>query len=258
MPSEHRVAIVTGSATGIGAAVARRLASSGVRIVINYRKSKTDAEATAAACKSAGGEALLHECDVSHDDDCRAMVAAAAERWGRVDYLVNNAGTTKYVDHKNLDGLSAEDFQRIYSVNVIGAFQMARAAAPHMRKVGHAAIVNVSSTAGLRGTGSSIAYAASKAALNTLTLSLARVLAPEIRVNAVCPGFVKTRWVKEGLGEESFAARIASYELLSPLKISSTPDDVAQTIVWLLADATHLTGECLRLDDGTHLVNPGR
>jgi len=258
MTSEHRVAIVTGSATGIGAAVAQRLASSGVRVVINYRKSKTEAEATAAACKNAGGEALLHECDVSLDDDCRAMVAAAAERWGRIDYLVNSAGTTKYVDHKNLDGLSAEDFQRIYSVNVIGAFQMARAAAPHMRKVGHAAIVNVSSTAGLRGTGSSIAYAASKAALNNLTLSLARVLAPEIRVNVVCPGFVKTRWVKEGLGEEKFAARIDSWESLSPLKISSTPEDVAQTVAWFLTDATHLTGECLRLDDGTHLVTPGR
>ena len=258
MPSEHRVAIITGSATGIGAAVARRLAASGVRTVINYRKSKTEAEATAQACNSAGGEALLHEGDVSRDDDCRAMVAAAADRWGRIDYLVNNAGTTKYMDHKNLDGLSAEDFQRIYAVNVIGAFQMARAAAPHMSKVGHGAIVNVSSTAGLRGTGSSIAYAASKAALNTLTLSLARALAPEIRVNVVCPGFVKTRWVKEGLGEDKFAARIASYEALSPLKISSSPDDVAQTITWLLTEASHLTGECLRLDDGTHLVNPGR
>lgn len=258
MPSEQRVAIVTGSATGIGAAVARRLAASGVRVVINYRQSKAEAEATAAACQSAGSEALLHQCDVSRDEDCRAMVAATVERWGRIDYLVNNAGTTKYVEHKNLDGLSADDFQRIYAVNVIGAFQMARAAAPHMKKAGRAAIVNVSSTAGLRGTGSSIAYATSKAALNTLTLSLARVLAPDIRVNVVCPGFVKTRWVKQGLGEEHFAARIASYEALSPLKISSTPDDVAQTITWLLAEATHLTGECLRLDDGSHLVNPER
>jgi 3-oxoacyl-[acyl-carrier protein] reductase len=258
MPSEQRVAIVTGSATGIGAAVAQRLAASGVRIVINYSKSKIEAEATAAACKRAGGEALLYQCDVSSDGDCRAMVAATAERWGRVDYLVNSAGTTKHVDHKNLDGLTAEDFQRIYSVNVIGAFQMARAAAPHMKKTGNAAIVNVSSTAGLRGTGSSIAYAASKAALNNVTVSLARVLAPEIRVNVVCPGFVKTRWMKEGIGEEKFTARIASWEALSPLKMSSTPDDVAQTITWFLTDATHLTGECLRLDDGTHLVTPRR
>jgi 3-oxoacyl-[acyl-carrier protein] reductase len=258
MTSEQRVAIVTGSATGIGAAVARRLAANGGHVVVNYRSSKAEAEETAAACRDAGGEALLHKCDVSQDDDCHAMVGAAVERWGRLDYLVNNAGTTKYVDHRNLDGLNAEDFQRIYAVNVIGAFQMARAAAPHMRTAGQGAIVNVSSTAGLRGSGSSIAYAASKAALNTLTLSLARVLAPEIRVNVVCPGFVKTRWVKDGLGEERFAARVDSYESLSPLKLSSTPDDVAQTIVWLLADASHLTGECLRLDDGTHLVNPGR
>jgi 3-oxoacyl-[acyl-carrier protein] reductase len=186
------------------------------------------------------------------------MVAAAIERWGRIDYLVNNAGTTKFVQHRDLNGLAADDFQRIYAVNVIGAFQMARAAAPHMKKTGHGSIVNVSSTAGLRGTGSSIAYAASKSALNTLTLSLARVLAPEIRVNVVCPGFVKTRWVKNGTSDQEFSARVKSYEDSSPLKLSSGPEDVAKPIVWFLTEATHITGECLRLDDGTHLVTPAR
>lgn len=252
------VAIVTGSATGIGAATAILLARKGARVLVNYSTSREAAEATVASCRDAGSEATAAQGDVSLDGDCRRLVAEAVARWGRLDYLVNNAGTTKYVAHADLEGLDAEDFQRLYAVNVIGAFQMARAAAPHLREAGDAAIVNVSSTASLSGTGSSIAYAASKAALNTLTMSLARALAPEIRVNAVCPGFVKTRWVEQGIGAEAFAARVKSFEAGAPLKRSSGPEDVAEPILWLLEGARHMTGECLVIDGGSRRVGVGR
>ena len=248
-----RAAIVTGSATGIGAAVARRLAGRGAAVLINFTRSRAEAEATAAACRAAGGKAELGQGDVSSDADCRRLVAAAVGHWGRVDFLVNNAGTTKRVDHADLDGLSAEDFQRIYAVNTVGAFQMARAAAPHLKATGDAAIVNVSSTAALNGTGSSIAYAASKAALNALTMSLARVLAPEIRVNAVCPGFVKTRWNEAGVSPDAFAARIKSFEKVSPLQRTSGPEEVAESVLWLLTGARDMTGEWLVVDAGSRI-----
>jgi 3-oxoacyl-[acyl-carrier protein] reductase len=250
---QGKAAIVTGSATGIGAATARLLAARGAAILVNFTRSRTEAEATVAACRAAGGAAELAQGDVASDGDCRRLVEEALGKWGRLDYLVNNAGTTKRVDHADLDGLSAEDFQRIYAVNTIGAFQMARAAAPHLKAAGDAAIVNVSSTAALNGTGSSIAYAASKAALNAVTMSLARVLAPEIRVNAVCPGFVKTRWNEAGIGAEAFAARVKSFEAVSPLRRSSGPEDVADSILWLLTGARHMTGEWLVVDAGSRI-----
>lgn len=249
---DGKVAIVTGSATGIGAATARVLAGRGASVLVNFTRSRAEAEATRDACRAAGGKAELAQGDVAQDADCRRLVAAALESWGRIDYLVNNAGTTKKVAHADLEGLSAEDFQRIYAVNTVGAFQMARAAAPHLKVTGDAAIVNVSSTAALSGTGSSIAYAASKAALNSVTMSLARVLAPEIRVNAVCPGFVKTRW-NEGGGSEAFAARIRSFEADSPLQRTSGPEDVADSILWLLTAARHMTGEWLVVDAGSRI-----
>jgi 3-oxoacyl-[acyl-carrier protein] reductase len=248
-----KLAIVTGSATGIGAATARLLAGQGASVLVNFTRSRTEAEATRDACRAAGGTAELAQGDVAQDADCRRLVAAAFESWGRIDYLVNNAGTTKKVAHADLEGLSAEDFQRIYAVNTIGAFQMARAAAPHLNATGDAAIVNVSSTAALNGTGSSIAYAASKAALNAVTMSLSRVLAPEVRVNAVCPGFVKTRWNEAGVGPEAFAARIRKFEADSPLQRTSGPEDVAQSILWLLTGAHHMTGEWLIVDAGSRI-----
>jgi 3-oxoacyl-[acyl-carrier protein] reductase len=196
---------------------------------------------------------MLCRDDVSSDDDCRRMVAAAAERWGRLDVLVNSAGTTKFVPHSNLDGLDAEDFQRIYAVNTIGPFQMARAAAPHMRSAGAGAIVNVSSGAGIYGRGSSIAYGASKGALNNLTLALARVLAPEIRVNAVCPTLVDTRWMRTLMGED-YEKRIAATRAKVPLHKVCSPEDVAETILWLVAGAGTMTGELILMDGGQHLL----
>jgi 3-oxoacyl-[acyl-carrier protein] reductase len=253
MASTKKTAIITGSATGIGAAVAKQLAAKGVNVVINYSKSAAEAENTAAECRALGVEAVTCRADVSKDEDCRAMAALAVETWGRIDYLVNNAGTTVFADHADLDAVQAEDFRRIYDVNVIGAFQMVRAVAETMKQGGHGAIVNVSSVAALAGIGSSIAYAASKGALNTLTLSLARNLGPQIRVNAVCPGLVKTRWLQQGLGDARYAKSVGSVEAVTPLKTSSTPDDIAEPIVWLLEGAAHITGEVITVDAGLHL-----
>ena len=190
-----RVAIVTGSATGIGAACAMRLADHGYNVVINCTTSLAEAEQAAAAFREAGVEALVVPADVADDDQCRALAQAALDAWGRIDALINNAGRTKFVKPEDFEGLTAEDFQSIYAVNTLGVFQTARAAAVSLRAA-KGAIVNVSSLSAFTGLGSSIAYAASKGALNTLTLSLVQTLAPEVRVNAVCPGYVDTRWMR--------------------------------------------------------------
>lgn len=256
MELKNAVCIVTGSASGIGAASAILLAGRGARVVINYRKSGDAARATLKACEDAGaqfgGEALLVQADVAQDADCRRMAQMALEKWGRIDALINNAGATKFADHANLDALSAEDFLRIYSVNVVGSYQMVRACAPALKKSGRGAVVNVSSIAGKNGMGSSIAYAASKGALNTLTLSLARVLGPEIRVNAVCPGMVDTKWLREGYGLR-FAAMEARYRQGTPLGRPGTPEEVAAVIVWLIEGADLITGDTIMVDSGMHM-----
>lgn len=252
------VCIVTGSATGIGAACAIELARRGWRTVINFTKSEADAQQTARECEKHGGETLLVRADVSRDADCRRMAEATLEKWGRIDGLINNAGTTKVAfNHADLEALSAEDFQKIYSVNVVGAFQMIRAVEPTMRQQGRGSIVNVSSRAGIDSIGTSIAYAASKGALNTMTLGLARALGPQIRVNAVCPGFVETRWLREAIGEKYEQAR-ARFAGNSALQKVSTPEDVADVAVWLLTGAPTVTGELILVDSGNRLGPPPR
>lgn len=246
-------AIVTGSSSGIGAASARKLAERGCNVVINYRRGEADAEETAAACEALGVEALLCRADVAIDEDCRRMAAEAVERWGRIDILINSAGTTKRVKHEDLEGLSAEEFQRVYAVNAIGPFQMIRAVAPHMRSAGEGAIVNISAGAGFHGGGSSIAYAASKAALNAMTKSLARVLAPEIRVNAICPGLVEGRWMSTLMGEEAYRTHVERARERLPLRRTNTPEDVSETALWLIEHATTMTGELINMDAGEHL-----
>jgi NAD(P)-dependent dehydrogenase (short-subunit alcohol dehydrogenase family) len=252
--------IVTGSASGLGAATAAQLAKAGARIVVNYSSSQKEAEQTADLCRSAGGEVVVVQGDVSRDEDCRNIVAAAAP-WGRVDALINNAGTTKHVAHGHLDGLSAEDFQRLFGVNTIGPFQMVRAARSLLEASAKAsgraaAVVNVSSIAGISGSGSSIAYAASKGALNTMTYSLARALAPLIRVNTVCPGYIDTPWFTKGRGEE--AARQVRDGVIAkvPLKLASTAEDIAGLVCFLATPQSgNMTGELVRMDAGLHLVN---
>jgi 3-oxoacyl-[acyl-carrier protein] reductase len=254
MNLKNAVCIVTGSGTGIGAACALELAQRGARVVINYTKSEKEAKESVAACERAGAEVLLVQGSVAVDSDCRRMADAALARWGCIDGLVNNAGTTKFVpQHRNLEGLTAEDFQNIYAVNVIGTFQMIRAVAPAMQKQGGGAVVNVSSIAGVMGNGSSVAYAASKGALNTMTLSLARALAPEIRVNAVCPGFVETRWLQQGFGDTGYATAKARSEQSSPLRKVTSPEDISRAVVWLMEGADLVTGETILIDAGAHL-----
>ena len=256
--AETPVAIVTGGATGVGAAIAVLLAKRGYRVAINYSRSAKEAAETVAHCKDAGVDAMAVQGDVSDDAVCRAVVETAVARFGRVDVLVNSAGTTQFVPLSDLDGQSAEDFQKIYAVNVIGPYQMARAAAPHMRRGGAGAIVNVSSVGSLNGNGSSYSYVTSKAALNTLTLALARNLAPEIRVNAVLPGLIETRWLKVGLGDEAYQRVRDGWADAAALGKTCTADDVAQTILWLAADAALVTGQLLTVDGGFLLGRPTR
>lgn len=256
MDVRGQAAIVTGSATGLGAAVAQKLAGRGMNVLINYATKAKEAEETAALCRKAGVDAFAVQGDVGQDADCRKLATAALDRFGRIDVLVNNAGTTKFASHGDLEALSADDFLSIYRVNVVGAYQMTRACAPEMKKRGVGAVVNVSSIAGLTGIGSSIAYAASKGAMNTMTLSLARALAPEIRVNAVCPGFIQTRWFSDRFGD-AVTERIAeSQRQTTPLKRAGTPEDVSDAVVFLCTEgARHITGVFLSSDAGLHL-NP--
>jgi 3-oxoacyl-[acyl-carrier protein] reductase len=248
-----RAAIITGGATGIGAAVARALAAHGWRVLINYTKSEAEAKATAEACRTAGGEGIVVRGDVGRDADCQALVKHAIATFGRLDALVNSAGITKFVPAKDLEALTGEDFERIFAVNLKGAYQMARAAAPALKASGHGAIVNVSSHSAFTGLGSSMAYAASKGALNTLTLSLARALAPAVRVNAICPGFVDTRWTRGAMDEESYGAFKARVTESAPLKRMTTPDDVAEAALWLVEGGRAITGQFLVIDGGNHL-----
>jgi 3-oxoacyl-[acyl-carrier protein] reductase len=259
MSKDGLCAIITGSASGLGAATAAILAKDGARLVINYSSSQKEAEETADLCRKAGAEVAVVQGDVSRDEDCKRIVAAAAP-WGRVDALINNAGTTKHMAHENLDGLSAEDFQRLFGVNTIGPFQMVRAARALLEAGAKAsgrasAVVNVSSVAGISGIGSSIAYAASKGALNTITYSLARALAPLIRVNTVCPGYIDTPWFTKGRGVEGAAKVRDAVVAKVPLKRASTAEDVAALVCFLATPASsNMTGEIVRMDAGAHLV----
>jgi 3-oxoacyl-[acyl-carrier protein] reductase len=259
MSKDGLCAIITGSASGLGAATAAILAKGGARIVINYASSQKEAEQTADLCRSAGGEVVVVQGDVSRDEDCLGIVAAAAP-WGRLDVLINNAGTTKHMPHDNLDGLSAEDFQRLFGVNTIGPFQMVRAARSLLEAGAKAAsrasaVVNVSSVAGISGIGSSVAYAASKGALNTITLSLARALAPLIRVNALCPGYIDTPWFTKGRGVDGAAKVRDAVVAKVPLKRASTAEDVANLVCFLATPQSgNMTGEVVRMDAGAHLI----
>ncbi|HEY6510329.1 MAG TPA: SDR family oxidoreductase [Burkholderiaceae bacterium] len=251
---ERRVVLVTGAASGIGAATARRFIREGWQVAINFLdgSQREAADALAGSASAPGRRAITIEGDVTRDADCERLVAGTVRALGRLDALVNAAGISKMVAHPKLHDVSADDFQRIYAVNTIGPFQMMRAAAPHLKAGGRGSVVNISSRAALMGSGSSIPYAASKAALNALTLALARVLAPEVRVNAVCPALVEQGFV-ERLAPESFAQRRAHQINVSPLQRIGHPDEVAEAIWWLTTGASMMTGAIVELDFGMHL-----
>jgi 3-oxoacyl-[acyl-carrier protein] reductase len=246
-----KVCVITGSSSGVGAASAILFAKRGWNVCVNYSRDGTPAERIAAACREQGAEVLVERADVSDDAQCVRFAASVKAKFGLCDTLVNNAGTTKFVDLKALNGLDAADFQTIYGVNVIGPFQMIRAFAPLLEQAEAPAIVNVSSIAPLIGGGSSLAYIASKGGLNALSLTLARTLGPKIRVNVVAPGMIDSPWLRNGLGPERFELMRKSYESASALNSLVLPEEVAEAIYYLGAVATRTTGE-------VHVVDGGR
>jgi ketoreductase RED2 len=242
MDLQGKVAIVTGSSSGIGESMARALASAGVSVVVNSSTSVAAGEAVAASLP----DAIYVQGNVADEDACVALVAAAAERFGRLDILVNNAGTTKVIPHADLDAATDEVWREIFDVNVLGTWHRTRAAVPALRATGAGSVLNVSSLAGVRPTGSSIPYAVSKAGINHLTLLLAKVLGPEIRVNAIAPGLVDTPWT-------------ASWDVIreyvraqAPLRRSGVPADLAEAAVGILR-ADYITGQVLTVDGGLSL-----
>jgi NAD(P)-dependent dehydrogenase (short-subunit alcohol dehydrogenase family) len=250
------VVVVTGGSTGLGRAIAVETASRGAAVVvINYASSKAEAEETGRLCEAQGAKPVLVQGDVGEDADCR-RIAAAAEPFGRIDALFNNAGVTKFApNHGDLDAVDADDFLRLYKVNVVGAFQMVRAARALLEAAPQpGAVVNTASIAGVTGIGSSVPYAASKGAMNTMTLSLARGLAPKIRVNAICPGFIDTPWFGKAMEDDTVSRMREGVIRSTPLKAASTAEDIAGAAVFLAAPASrHVTGETLLVDAGTHL-----
>ncbi|HAZ78614.1 MAG TPA: oxidoreductase [Porticoccaceae bacterium] len=252
--TKNPVAIVTGGSRGVGKATALLLASQEWNVCITCTNSLEDALLVVQQCKDLGVDAIAVVADVSNNQACIDTVTQTVDLWGRVDCLVNNAGTTKFAfNHGDLDALDAADFLHIYSVNVIGPFQMVKLCQPHLLKSANPCVINVSSIAGIKGIGSSIAYAASKGALNTMTLSMARNLGP-IRVNCVCPGFVQGDWLKKGLGDENYDSALTNIEKNTPLKLAVTAEQVAEAILNLMTLSNVVTGETLLLDGGFHLT----
>jgi NAD(P)-dependent dehydrogenase (short-subunit alcohol dehydrogenase family) len=248
--------LVTGASTGLGRAIAVECASRGAaNIVINFASSAEAAAETKRLVEAEGATGILAQGDVARDEDCARIVAAAAPS-GRIDALFNNAGVTKFANnHADLDAVSGEDFARLYAVNVIGAYQMVRSARALLEAAPQAgAVVNTASVAGVIGIGSSVPYAASKGALITMTLSLARALAPKVRVNAICPGFIDTPWFGRAMPAEALERMRAGVAASMPLKAASTAEDIAGAAVFLASPAArHITGETLLVDAGLHL-----
>ena len=237
----------------MGAATALRLAQAGCNVAVNFNQSASAAENVVAKCREAGTEAVTVQGDVADDAACRAMVEAAVREFGRLDVLLNNAGTTRFIDFPDLEAVGDEDWDRILSVNLKGPFQCARAAREYLEADGGGVIVNTASVAGITGAGSSIPYCVSKAAVINLTLGLARTLGPAIRVNAVAPGFIEGDWLHQGLGEayEEVRTKKAGESLLDTV---STPGDIAQGILSLVT-ADKVTGHTLVIDAG-HTIGP--
>ncbi len=251
MQLDGKAAIVTGGGTGVGRETALLLAKRGCHVAINYSRSKSEAEATAREIEGAGGRALVLQADVADDAACRRLVAETLGRFGRLDILVNNAGTTQFIPHRNLDAVTTGAWQQILAVNLIGPFQLARAAKESLTAA-HGQIVNVASTAGVNATGSSIPYCASKAALINMTMALARVMAPSVRVNAIAPGFITGRWLEQGLGP-AYERTKTVVESRAALKKVCDPIDVARAILSLIEGSELITGQTLVCDGGMTL-----
>lgn len=245
---EGRVAIVTGAAVGIGRAIAIACGREGAKVVVNYSKSRQEAERTADLVRQGGGDPLLVQADVARDQQVRAMVAQTLDRFGRVDLLVNNAGITAFVPFSDLEGLTDEIWDRLFGVNVKGTFFCCRAVAGPMRRQGHGRIINISSIAGLQAQGSSMVYCASKAAVVHLSKCLARTLGPEIRVNVIAPGFIAdTRWNE---GRPDLEATTEKQRQAAALKRVGTSEDIVDAALYLATGADFMTGAVLVVDGG--------
>jgi 3-oxoacyl-[acyl-carrier protein] reductase len=249
MHNQRPAALVTGAATGIGRRAAVALAKNGYDVVVNFSRSEEAAQTTARECADAGARALLQRCDVSDDAGVRDMLAETEKEFGRLDVLINNAGTTVDIEPKNFEGMTVEDWNRVFSVNVLGLFLVTRAAVPLLKQSPNGCIVNTCSIAGLRPSAQPLPYAASKAAVANLTKTLANALGPQIRVNAVAPGWIEGEWMKRTLAEnyEGLMARRAKY---TPLKRCCTEDDVADSMLSLILHNRFVTGEIIIVDGG--------
>jgi len=237
-----QVALVTGSTSGIGEATAKRLVALGAKVMLNSSTSVSEGESLASELEGAS----YRQADISSEDDCKELVDATIETFGRLDILVNNAGFTSVIPHADLDGVTEEVFRRIIDVNIFGTWYLSRAAVPALKESGSGNIVNISSIAGLRPVGSSIPYSISKAGVNQMTRLMANVLGPEIRVNAVAPGLVETPWT------ESWDALHAAVAARSPMKRSATAEDCAEAVLGILRN-TYQTGDVVVVDGGLTL-----
>lgn len=243
MADVQRVALITGSATGVGRACAVRFAQLGFAVIVNYSKSEDEAVETARLCEEFGVPVQVIAATVADDAQVKGMMNHIVEAFGGLDVLINNAGTTHFIPHDDLDAVTDEIWDEIFQVNLKGAFYCSRAAMPYL-KARQGSIVNVSSVAGQSGQGSSIPYCASKGALNTLTKSLARAFGPDVRVNAVAPGPILTRWL------EGRDAQIQKYLEQAPLGKAATPEDIADAVVFLAVGTALTTGQVLAVDGG--------
>lgn len=254
MKIKDKAAVITGASRGVGKATALALAQGGCSVLINYSRSRKEAEQTAGEVRALGVNAALFAGDVSEDRVCREMMDAAAQAFGRLDILINNAGTTRFISHGNFDEVHGDDWDRIFGVNVKGPFQCVRAARKYLEASGEGVVINVSSVAGIIGAGSSIPYCASKAALINMTISLARALGPKIRVNSVAPGFIAGHWTQEGLGGDYETVKKKAEER-SALGRVCQPEDVAAAILSLITGSELITGQTM-VCDGGFLVGP--
>ncbi|MEU0932509.1 SDR family oxidoreductase [Embleya sp. NPDC005971] len=246
MSAETRVALVTGSSSGIGAAIARRLGAEGIRVVVNSARSVEAGEKVAAALP----DAVYIRADVSVPAQARELVEASVAHFGRLDLLVNNAGVTRVIPHADLAAVTPEVWREILGLNVLGTWQTTVAAVPHLIASGDGAVINISSVAGRRAVGSSIPYAVSKAAIEHMTVLLAGAVGPHVRVNAVAPGLIATPWTRDS---DFFAPIAEKVRQSTPLGRVGLPEDVAEAVIGL-ANAAYTTGHVLSVDGGAHLI----
>ena len=249
-----KAAVVTGSSRGAGRATALALAKQGCNVLVNYSSSREAAEQVVAEIKSLGVKSLPFQANVANDDDCRTMMDTAYQAFGRLDILVNNAGTTEFIRHSDLEKATDEIWDNILAVNLKGPFQCIRAAEKYLKESGDGSIVNVASVAGVAGTGSSVPYCASKAALINLGLTMARALGPEIRVNTVSPGFIEGEWLKAGFGDKYDVIK-SNNEKKAVLGKVSQPEDVADAILCFITGSKLVTGQNIVCDGGA-LIRP--